>query len=55
MADSGKKKKQTKKVDPEMLKNLDLLLNMDLLENEKDWGKIEKKKSSEENEKETES
>ncbi len=28
-------------VDPEMLKNLELLINMDVLENEEDWDSIE--------------
>lgn len=30
-----------KQLDPEMLKNLDLLLDMDLLENEKEWPMVE--------------
>lgn len=34
----GKTKNQ---VDPEMLKNLDLLMNMDVLESEADWDNIE--------------
>lgn len=29
------------RLDPEMLKNLDLLLNMDVAENEKEWDLVE--------------
>ncbi len=32
---------ETTNVDPEMLKNLDLLMNMDVIENEADWDSIE--------------
>ncbi len=33
--------KKSDSVDPEMLKNLDLLMNMDVVENESDWDSIE--------------
>lgn len=29
-------------IDPEMLKNLELLINLDVLESEDDWNEIEK-------------
>ncbi len=35
-------------VDPEMLKNLDLLMNMDVIESEADWDSIENLEQDEE-------
>lgn len=47
MSNTTKTDKSKEDVDPEMLKNLDVLMDMDLFQAEKDWDQMEENDSVE--------